>query len=158
MSGPIKHNTTGLWVKKKPHPAQRAEKKSELIMNIHAAGGLNDCCFTGLWAVAKQFVRKEMAEKVSFLSTTPRPPPKFPNINVTDQQWTGLCVHKWIAKSQLQLFFFTPVYFFSLCQQICAEKLVFFFCVKWCSAEWQTNRAIAASAKAHFSILGVSFS
>lgn len=54
MSGPIKHNTTGLWVeegkgnkKKNPpaNPAQRAEKKSELIMNIHVAAGLNDCCF-----------------------------------------------------------------------------------------------------------------
>lgn len=74
MSGPIKHNTTGLWVeegrekrkkgekktkqKKQRHPAQRAEKKSELVMNIHVAGGLNDCCFTGLQSGGK-IVRKK---------------------------------------------------------------------------------------------------
>lgn len=61
MSGPIKHNTTGLWVeegreekKNQQHPAQRAEKKSELIMNIHVAGGLNDCCFTSGWQNSPQ--------------------------------------------------------------------------------------------------------
>lgn len=46
MSGPIKHNTTGLWVggggEKKT--AQRAEKKSGLIMHIHVVGRFNDCC------------------------------------------------------------------------------------------------------------------
>lgn len=75
MSGPIKHNTTGLWVeegrkekkrkkKTQQHPAQRAEKKSELIMNIHVAGGLNDCCLAGLRSGGKTVHKKrEAAEK-----------------------------------------------------------------------------------------------
>ena len=63
MSGPIKHNTTGLWVEKK-NTAQRAEQRSGLVLNIHVVGGLNDCCLRELWAMAKQFVWQETAEKV----------------------------------------------------------------------------------------------
>lgn len=77
MSGPIKHNTTGLWVEKN-NTAQRAEQRSGLVLNIHVVGGLNDCCLRELWAMAKQFVWQETAEKVrvffiflnSFLSLT----------------------------------------------------------------------------------------
>jgi len=43
MSGPIKHNKTGLLVEKR-NTAQRAEKKNRLIMHIHVAGRFNDCC------------------------------------------------------------------------------------------------------------------
>lgn len=156
MSGPIKHNTTGLWVKKK-HPAQRAEKKSELIMNIHAAGGLNDCCFTGLWAVAKQFVRKEMAEKVSLLSTFSHPPPEISKHRSQINNGQGSVCPQVTRKIPTSTLFFPLLFiFFPLSANL--RRKVFFFCVKWCSAEWQTNRAIAAPAKAHFSILGVSFS
>lgn len=62
MSGPIKHNTTGLWVKKKKNTAQRAEEKSGL-MNIHVAIGLGVRCLRELWAVAKWFVWQETAKK-----------------------------------------------------------------------------------------------
>lgn len=137
---------------KKKHPAQRAEKKSELIMNIHAAGGLNDCCFTGLWAVAKQFVRKEMAEKVSFLSTFSHPPLKFPNINVTDQQWTGLCVPTSDSQNpNSNSFFFTPVYFFPSVSEF-VQKSFFFLCEVMLSrmANKQSHRCTGQSTLQHF--------
>lgn len=62
----------------------------------------------------------------------------------------ALCAHKWLPKPQLQLFFL----FFSSS----ANSGRKFFSVKWCSAEWQTNRAISPLARAHFSILDIAFS
>lgn len=101
MSGPIKHSTTGLWVKKR-NTAQRAEKKSGLIMNIHVVGGLNDCCLKELWAVANSLSGKRQMKKKSklffFLTTS-----KCQCQRTTTRK--ALCAHKWLPKSQHRLFF-----------------------------------------------------
>lgn len=144
MSGPIKHSTTGLWVKKR-NTAQRAEKKSGLIMNIHVVGGLNDCCLKELWAVANSLSGKRQMKKKSTLFFFSQ----LPNVNVREPQHARLCVPTSDSQNpNIDSFF--PVFF---CQQIWAGKFLYEVVL----SRMATNRVIAALARAHFSILGFSF-
>lgn len=64
----------------------------------------------------------------------------------------ALCAHKWLAKSQLQLFFFfSPVYFFPSVSKF-VQKSIFFLCEVMLSrmANKQSHRCTGQSTLQHF--------
>lgn len=134
MSGPIKHSTTGLWVggKKKTTRGQRRG-----VMNIHVVGGLNGCCLKELWPLANSL---DIKRQLLFVS-----PHHFQMSMSEPHNGQGpVCPQVTPKIPTSTLFSFYSVSRFGL------ESLP----AKWCSAEWQINRATAALAGARFSILG----
>lgn len=143
MSGPIKHNTTGLWVGKKT--AQGREEKR----TYHAYS----CGWKVQWLLSLRIVSSGKTVCVVRDSWKKKSFNSFLSLTMSKRQCRrstmakALCAHKWLPKPQLQLFF---LLFSSSANS--GRKV---FSVKWCSAEWQTNRAISPLARAHFSILDI---
>lgn len=155
MSGPIKHNATGLWVDEKKKQLRGQRRRADLsCIFMWLEGSMTavseNCGQRQNSLCSKRQLKKSKPLFFFFLFNY------FFSLTISKCQChrptmdKAVCARKWLPKPQLQLFFspFTP--------SANLDRKV--FSVKWCSAEWQTNRAMSPLARAHFSILDISFS
>lgn len=111
----------------KRNTAQRAEKKSGLIMNIHVVGGLSDCCLKELWAVANSLSGKRQIKKVSFFF-----PHNFQMSMSENHNSQGSVCPQVTPKIPTSTLFFRFFFVSKFGQES--------FSTKWCSAEWQQTQ------------------
>lgn len=116
MSGPIKHNTTGLWVGKKIQLRGQRRKADLSCIFMLLVGSM-----TAVSGNCEQWQKKNVWQEEKSMLLTLFSPSPCPNVSVTEPQWQKL----WLPASDSQnpnSDCFVPPSPPSLRQQIWAEK------------------------------------